>query len=110
MYYPAGGVRLQQNINIGINHGFSCINICRVPRKLFEHEEARPSAQTSSDGPGKCYCNEITMDDRYSCITKDSNGKLWWKRPKTPYKLFQCDRKTKMAASLERCKDILTSS
>ena len=24
--------------NIGINHGFECINIRRVPRKVFEHE------------------------------------------------------------------------
>ena len=23
---------------IGINHGFECINIRRVPRKVFEHE------------------------------------------------------------------------
>ena len=50
------------------------------------------------------------MDERYSCITYDSNGKLWRKRPKTPYELFQCDRKTKMTASLERCKDVLMSS
>ena len=82
-----------------VTHGFSYINIFRVPRKLFEQEAARQSVQISSEGPGKCYCNEITMDDRYSCITYDSNGKLWRKRPKTPYKLFQCDRKTKMAAS-----------
>ena len=33
---------------------FSCINICQVPRKLFEHEAARPNVQTSSEGPGKC--------------------------------------------------------
>ena len=33
---------------------FSCINICRVPMKLFEHEAVRPSVQTSSQGPGKC--------------------------------------------------------
>ena len=39
--------------NIGIIHVFSCINICRVPRKLFEHEAARPTVQTSSKGPGK---------------------------------------------------------
>ena len=95
---------------IGITHGFSCINICRVPRKLFEHEAARPSVQISSEGPGKYYCNEITLDDSYSCITYDSNGKMWRKRPKTPHKFFQCDRKTKMVASLERCKDVLTSS
>ena len=33
---------------------FSCINICRVPRKLDEHEAVRPSVQTSHEGPGKC--------------------------------------------------------
>ena len=32
-------------INIGITHVFSCINICRVPRMLFEHEADRPSVQ-----------------------------------------------------------------
>ena len=79
--------------NIGITHGFSSINICRVPRKLFEHEAVRPSVQISSEGPGKCYCNEITMDDRCSCITYDSNGKLWRKHTKAPYKLFKCDGK-----------------
>ena len=60
---------------------------------LFEHDAARPSVQISSEGPGKCYCNEITMDDRCSCITYDSNGKLWRKRPKAPYKFFKCDGK-----------------
>ena len=40
--------------NIGITQVFSCINICRVPRTLFEHEAVRSSAQTSSEGPGKC--------------------------------------------------------
>ena len=40
--------------NIGITHVFSCTNICRVPRKLFEHEAVRPDVQTSSEGPGKC--------------------------------------------------------
>ena len=28
---------------------FSCINICRAPRKLFEHEAIRPSVQTSAE-------------------------------------------------------------
>ena len=37
--------------NIGITHVFSCINICRVPRMLFEHEADRRSFQTSSEGP-----------------------------------------------------------
>ena len=49
---------------------FSCINICWVPRKLFEHEAARPSVQISSEVPGKCYCNEITMD--YRCLRNRS--------------------------------------
>ena len=31
--------------NIGITHVFSCINICRVPRMMFEHEADRPSVQ-----------------------------------------------------------------
>ena len=61
---------------IGITHGFSFINICQVPRKLFEYEATRPSVQISSEGPSKCYCNEITMDDHCSCITYDSSGKL----------------------------------
>ena len=30
---------------IGITHVFSCSNICRVPRMLFEHEADRPSVQ-----------------------------------------------------------------
>ena len=80
-------------INIRITHGFSCINLCRLARKLFEHEAARQSVQISSEGPSKCYCSEITMNYRCSCITFDSNGKLWRKRPKAPYKLFKCDGK-----------------
>ena len=32
-------------LDIGITHVFSCINICRVPRMLFEHEADRPSVQ-----------------------------------------------------------------
>ena len=31
--------------SIGITHVFSCINICRVPRMLFEHEADRPSVR-----------------------------------------------------------------
>ena len=54
--------------NIGITHVFSCINICRVPRMLFEHEADRPSVQhhprdqTSVNAmkQNMCYC--------YSCI------------------------------------------
>ena len=45
----------RKSINHYTDHTFfSCINICRVPRMLFEQEADRPSAQTSSEGPGKC--------------------------------------------------------
>ena len=47
--------------NKGIINVFSCINICRDPRKLFEHE-----------GPGICLCTETNMCDRYFCIVYDS--------------------------------------
>ena len=39
--------------NIGITHVFSCINICRVLKKLFEHKADMSSAQTSPEGSGK---------------------------------------------------------
>ena len=55
-------------INIGTTHVFSCINMCQVSRKVFEHEANRTSAQTSTEGPGKCLYNETNMCDRYSCI------------------------------------------
>ena len=35
--------RKKQAYNIGIAHVFSCINICRVSRMLFEYEAERPS-------------------------------------------------------------------
>ena len=47
----------QDNIaktNIGITHVISCINICRIPRKLFEHKAVRLSVLASSEGPDKC--------------------------------------------------------
>ena len=47
-------VVLGTNYQNGITHVFSCINICLVPRKLFEHEANRLSVQTSSEVPGKC--------------------------------------------------------
>ena len=37
--------------NIGITHVFSCINICRVPRMLFELEADRPSFQNHPRDP-----------------------------------------------------------
>ena len=55
-------------VNIGITYGFSCNNICWVPRKVFELEADRLSAQTSPKGPSKCKCNETNMCDPYSCI------------------------------------------
>ena len=54
--------------NIGITYVFSGINICRVPRELFEHGADRPSVQTSSEGPGKNACNETTCVIVIPCI------------------------------------------
>ena len=34
----------ETNVIIGITHVSSCINICRVPRKVFEHEAVRLSS------------------------------------------------------------------
>ena len=62
--------------HIRITHGFSCINICGILSKLFEHGAPKPTDKISFEGSGKCYCNKITMDDCCSCITYDSNGKL----------------------------------
>ena len=36
---------VEKCLNVEITHVFSCINICRVPRMLFEHEADRPSVQ-----------------------------------------------------------------
>ena len=33
---------------------------------------ARPSVQTSAEGPEKCFCNETTMYDRYPCVSYGS--------------------------------------
>ena len=38
-------------MNIGITHVFSSINICRVPRMLFEHEADRPSVHNHPRDP-----------------------------------------------------------
>ena len=43
---------LDYNVNIGITHVFSCINICQAPRKLFEHESIRPCADPGIFGRG----------------------------------------------------------
>ena len=66
--------------NIEITHVFSCISICRVPRKLFEHEAVMPSVQTSSEGPGKCKCNETNMCDRFLAYFTWFQHKTRWKR------------------------------
>ena len=105
--FALSGKILFQYSNIGITHSFSCISNCRVPRKLFEHEAPRPGVQISSEGPGKCFCNEITMNDSCSCITYDLYDKLWRQRPKGPYKFHinssNATEKNNMAASLENC-------
>ena len=42
---------MKQKQIIGITHVFSCINICRVPRMLFEHEADRPSVRHDPRDP-----------------------------------------------------------
>ena len=66
--FPVYPQAINFTIDIGTTHGFSCINICQVSREVFEHEVDRASAQISTEGPGKCFCNETNMFDRYSCI------------------------------------------
>ena len=39
--------------NIGIKHGFSCINVCQVPREVLKTEAEGLGFSTSSEGPGK---------------------------------------------------------
>ena len=60
---------IQLSVIIGITHVFSCINICRVPRMLFEHEADRPSVQHHPRDPASVNAMKQTnMCDRYSCI------------------------------------------
>ena len=35
--------KVPQYNTIGITHVFPCINLCQVPRKLFEHETVTPN-------------------------------------------------------------------
>ena len=53
--------------NIGINHGFSCINIRRVPRKVFEHEPTGRVFRHLPRDPANVNARK-NMVDRYSCI------------------------------------------
>ena len=67
----------------------------------LEREAAKSSVKISSEGPGKCYCNEITMDNRCSCITYDSNGNCDENAPKLHINsilTLQMRRQTNMAA------------
>ena len=58
--------------NIGITHVFSCINICRVPRMLFEHEADRPSVQHHPRDPASVNAMKHTnrYTNRYLCISE----------------------------------------
>ena len=42
---------------------FHALTFVGIPGKLIEHKAVRTSVQTSSEGPGKCYCNETNMCD-----------------------------------------------
>ena len=49
------------------DHGFSCINIGRVPRKVFEHEPAGRVFKHLPRDPAYVNARQ-NMVDRYSCI------------------------------------------
>ena len=53
--------------NIGIKHGFSCINICQVPWEVLK---MRPEAAVfnTSQGTWRMLMHWKTMFDRYYCI------------------------------------------
>ena len=53
--------------NIGINYGFECINIRRVPRKVFEHEAKGWVFKHLPRDPANVNTLK-TLVDRYSCI------------------------------------------
>ena len=46
--------------NIGITHVFSCMNICWVPRMLFELEADRPSVLHHPRDPASVYAMKQT--------------------------------------------------
>ena len=60
---------------------FSCINICRVLRKLFEHKAARLSFKHLWRDLATVNAMKQTCD-RCSCILPDSSLKLHRKRQK----------------------------
>ena len=53
------GTQIQHymTLNIGIKHGFRCINVCQVPREMLKTDAIgrgrRPRFSTSPEGPGK---------------------------------------------------------
>ena len=51
---------------IGINHGFSCINLRLVPRKVFEHEPAGRVFKHLPRDPANVNARK-NMVDRYIC-------------------------------------------
>ena len=59
-------------VNIRITHVLSCINSCKVRRKLFELEADRLSVQTSSEGPA-IYL-EIVLKDMLATLNKSLFG------------------------------------
>ena len=54
MQYDASDKEMDKKrsmLSIGITRVFSCINICRVPRMLLEHEADRPRVQLHPRDP-----------------------------------------------------------
>ena len=60
-------VMIVMTTNIGTNHVFSCINIRRVPRKVFENEPAVRVFKHLPRDPATVNARK-NMVGRYSCI------------------------------------------
>ena len=58
-------------INIGIKHGFSCINIRQVPREVLKTEAGGRGFQHSL-GTWRMLMHWKTMFDRYYCIKSEN--------------------------------------
>ena len=55
MAYSLVAFLFTEVFNIGIKHGFSCINIRQVPWEVLKTEaEGRPRFSTPPTGPGEC--------------------------------------------------------
>ena len=58
------------NLNIGINHCFSCINVCQVPKEVLKTEERLPGPEGGVENRDRTFAR--------------SRGRCLKPRPKVP--------------------------